>query len=192
MKILVLLLSLAILVSMPAQAEWTLNGDESTVSFISTKAVNIAEVHNFATLAGGVDESGKVSISITLASVDTGIELRDDRMKEMLFETDTYATANLTAQIDMAMLGEMGAGESKTMAVEGELALHGATIPLTFEVVVARVGDANLLVASRKPVVINAPLFKLTEGIEKLRAVAGLPSISAAVPVSFVLSFDAQ
>ena len=182
----------AILVAMPVQASWTLNSDGSTLSFISTKAVNVAEVHKFATLAGGVDDTGNVSVSITLGSVDTGIELRDDRMKEMLFETDTYASATMTAQVDMAMLGELDDGDSKSMVVEGELALHGATIPLTFEVVVARMGEGGLLVMSQKPVVVNAPLFNLADGVEQLREVAGLPSISAAVPVSFVLAFDAD
>jgi hypothetical protein len=43
---------------------------------------------------------------------------------------------------------------------------------------------------SKKPVVVNAPEFKLAEGVEALREIAGLPSISLAVPVSFVLAFD--
>jgi len=41
-------------------------------------------------------------------------------------------------------------------------------------------------------VVVNASLFNLADGVEALREIAGLPSISAAVPVSFVLSFDAD
>ena len=74
---------------LPVQAAWTLNGDDSTLSFISTKAVNVAEIHKFTTLSGGVDDTGNVTgISIALASVDTGIEIRDDRMREMLFDTD--------------------------------------------------------------------------------------------------------
>jgi len=192
MKKITFSLLLAFAVSMPVQAAWTLNGDESTLSFISTKAVNVAEVHQFTTLTGSVSSSGDVQISIALASVDTAIEIRDDRMQEMLFETDTYASADLMAQVDMDALEGMSDGDSMTMAVEGELSLHGEAIPLTFAVVVARVADGGLLVASQKPVVVNAPLFNLAEGIERLREVAGLPSISVAVPVSFVLSFDAQ
>jgi len=183
---------LAVLVSMPVQASWTLNGDESTLNFISTKAVNVAEVHSFATLAGSVDDTGNVDVSIALASVNTGIEVRDDRMREMLFETGTNASAAMTAQVNVAMLEELEAGDSTTMAVEGELQLHGQSVPLTFEVVVARSGDGGLLVMSQKPLVINAPQFNLADGLEKLRDVAGLPSISAAVPVSFILLFDAD
>jgi len=182
----------AIMFSLPVQAAWTLNGDDSTLNFISTKAVNVAEIHKFATLTGGVDDTGNVMVSIALASVDTGIEIRDDRMREMLFDTANYSSATMTAQVNMTMLDELSSGESKTMAVEGELALHGQSTPMTFEVVVARMSDGNLLVMSEKPVVVNAPLFNLADGVEALREIAGLPSISAAVPVSFVLSFDAD
>lgn len=185
-------LLIAILYAMPAQASWTLNDDDSTLSFISTKAVNIAEIHKFTTLAGSVDDTGNVMVSIALASVDTGIEIRDDRMREMLFDTGNYASATMTAQVNMTMLGELASGESKAMAVEGELALHGQSTAMTFEIVVARMSDGNLLVMSQKPVVVNAPLFNLADGVEALRVIAGLPSISAAVPVSFVLSFDAD
>jgi polyisoprenoid-binding protein YceI len=192
MKKITFSLLIAVMFSFPAQAAWTLNGDDSTLSFISTKAVNIAEIHRFVTLTGGVDDTGNVMVSIALASVDTGIEIRDDRMREMFFDTAQYASATMTAQVNMTMLDELSSGESKTMAVEGELALHGQTTPMTFEVVVARMSDGNLLVMSQKPVVVNAPLFNLADGVEALREIAGLPSISAAVPVSFVLSFDAD
>ena len=192
MKKITFSLLIAVMYSFPAQAAWTLNGDDSMLSFISTKAVNIAEIHRFATVTGGVDDTGNVMVSIALASVDTGIEIRDDRMREMFFDTAQYASATMTAQVNMTMLDELSSGESKTMAVEGELALHGQTTPMTFEVVVARMSDGNLLVMSQKPVVVNAPLFNLADGLEALREIAGLPSISAAVPVSFVLSFDAD
>ena len=56
----------------------------------------------------------------------------------------------------------------------------------------ARSGDSTLLVATRKPVVVNAPAFNLTDGVEALRAIAGLPNISLAVPVSFVLEFERE
>jgi len=182
---------LAALFSAPAQAEWTLNGEQSTLSFVSTKAINVAEAHKFAELSGGVDASGQVSIAINLASVDTSIELRDERMREMLFETEQFGSATIGAKVDAAALAGLAAGQSLDVTVEGVLTLHGETRPLMMEIVVARSGDAQLLVMSRKPVIVNAPEFKLGEGVEALREIAGLPSISLAVPVSFVLAFDA-
>ena len=191
MKISIALI-LSMLISIPAEAGWTLNNDESTLSFVSTKAINAAEVQKFSTLEGIVDDSGQAHVSIDLSSIDSAIELRDDRMREMLFETGMHPTAEMTARIDMAALGKLSSGDSATMTVMGELALHGETAALTFDVVVARLGEGKLLVISQKPVIIGAQQFRLTQGIEKLREIAGLPSISTSVPVSFVLSFDSQ
>ena len=70
--------------------------------------------------------------------------------------------------------------------------VHGTTSSVTFDVSGSRLGDDRILVASRKPVIVNASQVGLLAGVEKLREVAGLPSISPAVPVSFVLAFDRE
>lgn len=191
MNKMVFTLLFTIFMSMPAQADWILNNDKSTLSFVSTKAVNAAEVHRFAAFSGSIDASGMVEVSIDLTSVDTAIELRDDRMREMLFETGKFAAATLTASIDAEMLSGLAVGDSMEATVNSQLALHGETSELAIDVLVARTSDSEIFVVSKKPVVVNAQYFRLTQGIEKLREVAGLPSISTAVPVTFVLSFDA-
>ena len=50
-----------------------------------------------------------------------------------------------------------------------------------------RSGD-RLLVTSSQPVVVDAGALGLDEGVERLREIAGLPSITPAVPVSFRLT----
>lgn len=178
------------LVAIPAHANWTLDGDGSALSFVSTKAINVAEVHRFGQLSGNVDGSGKVSISIALGSVDTGIELRDERMRDMLFDTEHYPVATVSATVDASAIDAMSAGDSIDMTIEGDLDLHGVSKPLMMDIVVTKSGDDHLLVVSKKPVLVNVPEFSLAEGVEALREIAGLPNISLAVPVSFVLSFD--
>lgn len=191
MKKCVLFILLTAFAAVPAHAAWVLNSDKSRLSFISTKAVNVAEVHRFGTLEGGIDDSGTATVHVHLGSVDTNIEIRDERMRGMLFETETHPNATITARVDTEMLGKLAIGESMTTAIEGVLTLHGETVPMPAAVIVTRTGESGLLVASQEPVVVNAPLFGLDTGVEKLREIAGLPSISNAVPVSFVLSFDA-
>jgi len=175
-----------------AHAAWTLDGDTSTISFVTTKAINVAEAHRFGELSGSVDADGQVMVSIGLASVDTAIEIRDQRMREMLFQTDQYSMATVSAKVDMAALEALQPGQSASMTLEGMVSLHGESRPIPMSVVVARSGDDSLLVTSAKPVIVNATEFKLAEGVEALREVAGLPSISLAVPVTFVLSFSKE
>lgn len=51
-----------------------------------------------------------------------------------------------------------------------------------------KISDNKLMVSSFQPIIINANEFGLVAGVEKLRDIAGLSSISQAVPVSFVLT----
>jgi polyisoprenoid-binding protein YceI len=176
--------------SVSAGAHWTLDNDMSQLSFVTIKAGSAAEVHHFNEIEGRVDDKGNVTLSIDLASVDTAIEIRDQRMREMLFETGRYPSATLVGNVDTAVLNAMSAGTSANMTMEGQLMLHGTTVSVTVDMTVLRMTDTRLVVVSRKPMIVNASQVGLLDGVEKLREVAGLPSISPAVPVSFVLSFE--
>ena len=169
---------------------WTLDNDASTLSFVSVKAGDLAEVHTFKTLAGTVDEQGRVAITIQLASVDTLIPIRDERMREMLFKTGLFPTATMTAELDVDSIESMAPGATSHASVELVLDLHGRSVPLSADVLVARLGSESVVVATRQPVVLNAASVDLVGGIEALREVANLPSISKAVPVSAVLTFS--
>lgn len=178
--------------SLPASAGWVLDSSESAISFTSTKANTAAEVHGFGRLQGRVGESGRATLTIALDSVDTAIEIRDERMREVLFETGEYPVATVTVDLDMNAIKALEAGDSKTVSAMAELSLHGSKTKLPVEMKVARLSDDRILVASEKPVIVNAGQVGLLDGVEQLREIAGLPSISPAVPVTFVLAFDAD
>jgi hypothetical protein len=55
----------------------------------------------------------------------------------------------------------------------------------------AKVNDSTVMVASSQPLIVDAAKFGMSEGVEKLREIAGLASISNAVPVTFVMTFVA-
>ena len=176
----------------PASAGWILDNDSSRISFVSTKAGMAAEVHGFEAVDGQVDEDGRATITIDLDSVNTAVPIRDERMRTLLFETAENPTATFAASVDMDAVNALESGQETAMVVEGQLMLRGMVVNLTIDMAVARLSDTRVLVASRKPLIINAGQFDLLGGVEKLREVVGLPSISPAVPVSFVLAFDSQ
>jgi len=190
MKIRNLLFTVALLAAGPSFASWSLDNDASQVSFVSVKAGDAGEVHRFNEISGELSGDGNASVTIQLASVDTLIPLRDDRMRELLFETNVFPTATLSADIDMDALNDIEPGANVDMTVTLKLDLRDQKLELPAEMIVARLGDHRLMVSSRKPVIVNAASVDLVEGIEALRAVANLPSISKAVPVSFVLTFE--
>ena len=190
MKVIHLLIASTLIVAGPCFAAWSLDNDASQVSFVSVKAGDAGEVHRFTEISGGLSADGDASVTIQLASVDTLIPLRDERMRELLFQTELFPTALLSANIDMDALNAIGPGESMDMTANLILDLHDQQIKLAAEMIVARLGDHRLMVSSRKPVIVNAASVDLVNGIEALRAIANLPSISKAVPVSFVLTFE--
>ncbi len=173
-----------------ATAAWDLNGELSSLSFVSVKAGNVGEVHRFRSLSGSVTDDGVVSVEIGLASVDTLIPIRDERMRELLFEVAQFPSASVTAQVSVEDVLGAPIGSVVPTANEGVLRLKTSELAVTMQLSVARLSADRVMVSSAQPVVVNAASVGLVAGIEKLREVAGLPSISNAVPVSFVLVFD--
>ncbi len=171
-------------------AGWQLNNDLSRLSFVSIKATDIGEVHSFKRLEGTLSDEGEVKVSIDLASVETLIPIRNERMQELLFETGVFPSAAITAKVDARALSQLAVGNAQVLAVEASLNLKGASLPVTLQMIAARVSNQRLMVSSLQPVLVSARSVGLSEGVEKLREIAGLPNISQAVPVSVVLTFD--
>ncbi len=169
--------------------QWTLSGDESSLSFISVKAEHIAEVHSFARLSGEIESGGEAVVSIDLTSVQTGIDIRNERMQSMLFNTDMYPRAQVSAEVDIAALASMGVGESALLEVPLAINLHGEVLTMTAPLRVSHVQE-GLRVDTLAPIIVKADAFALVDGIESLREIAGLPSIGRSVPVSFSLLFS--
>ena len=175
--------------SLSASAKWQLSNEASQVNFISIKKNSIAEIHHFKQLAGSISEQGKVEFTIDLASVETNIPIRNERMQTFLFETAKYAKAMFSAQIDMALVTKIASGQSETMTISGALDLHGQKQNITTDVLVTKKSTGEVTVTSIEPIIVNAADFELVKGINKLQELAKLPSIAVAVPVTFQLTF---
>ena len=181
---------LSVAFSVPAFANWSLDNNESSLSFVSTKKDEIAEAHHFEKLTGQIDKNGKASLAIDLASVNTNIAIRDERMRDFLFETTKFSQARFSTDIDLAFLKAMAVGEQKQLMITGELALHGQSQSVNAMVNIAKLASGKVTVTTVKPILVNARQYKLAAGVAKLKELAGLPSISNAVPVTFTLTYS--
>jgi len=171
-----------------AQAAWDLDNERSTVQFMSVKNASIAELHHFKVLSGGIAENGEAQVTIDLDSVETLIPIRNQRMRELLFETVRFPAATLTAPVpeDLATLDT---GETRDVNFEVSIDLHGKSVPYAAKADVTRLADGSLRVVLSEPILVKASDFALGEGVGTLREVAGLDSISTAVPVTATLVF---
>lgn len=178
-----------LLISASVNAAWELDNAASAMRFVSIKNNAVGEVHQFRELSGSVDDAGKVTLTIALTSVDTQIEIRDTRMKELLFEVASFPTANLSAMVELDAVSALGAGETRRDTLTFSLDLHGHSAEYQAEVSVSRRADGAVVVATAVPVMLNAADFELAPGIEALQAVAKLMAISTVVPVTATLVF---
>lgn len=174
-----------------ALAQWTLDEGRSTIEFITTKNSAIAETHSFGVFTGTVQADGTIAVAIELDSVDTLIPIRNERVREMLFETADFPRAEISAQIDPAQLSKLGSGDVLQTDIPATLSLHGLEKSLTVSVVLVGTSEGGILAVTSRPILINAEEFGLSNGVKLLQEVAGLKSISTAVPVFFQLSFIA-
>ena len=171
-----------------ANADWQLDPAASDLYFMSIKATHVGEVHSFDTLSGKVDEKGAASLTIDLASVATLIPIRDQRMRDMLFQVDRYPTATVDAQIELDTLVTMPTGSEKDIELEADLKFKGNSSPIMTKVKVSKLNEQKITVRTIAPVVLSAGQLQVTEGLEKLREIAGLPNISFTIPVTFNLT----
>ena len=168
---------------------WTLDGNASQLSYVTIKAGDIAETNSFEGLAGSVSQDGAAQIEVDLASVSTGVDIRDERMRDILFVVADHPTATVTASIDPASLETLATGQSLATTLDATLSLKGIEAPFQADVTVTRVSDNTVLAVSDAPVLLDAGRLELSDGLAELQELAGLPSITPVVPVTFSLTF---
>ncbi len=182
-------IALLSLTSVPALAHWSLVPEQSSLHFVTVKNDVIAETSHFDTFEASVDDKGNIEVSIDLASVDTLIELRDQRLRDILFTTENFPKATLSAELGDDYLQDLPMNKPQELDIELTVSLHGQSKTLPAMLTVNKLDDKTVLVATRAPVLVNAQDFALLEGLQQLQTIAGLNSIEPIVPVTGVWTF---
>jgi len=168
-------------------ANWNLDNELSRVNFVSVKKNTIGEAHYFKKLNASISNSGQFKLEINLASVETLIPIRNERMQKFLFNTEMFPKLKLTSNLS-SQLKNLKKGQSTILKTQADLALNGINKLISLEVLATQQANGDIVVASFMPVIINPADYNLTSGIDKLQGLAKLPSITHSVPVSFVLT----
>ena len=169
---------------------WTLDGDASQIAYGSIKKDKIGEVNTFSGLKGTVDETGAANVTIDLTTLETNIDIRNERMAEHVFKG--AGEAQLTAQLDMDEVKGLAVGDMAVVDVEGALTLLGITTELDLEMVVVRLAEDKVMALSNDMVFVGTEELGVTAGIDKLMELAKLPGITRTAPVTLRLVFTAD
>ena len=173
-----------------SQANWTLQPSSSHIHFLSVKATHIGEVHSFTKFSGSVKDDGQATLNIDLASVDTQIPIRDQRMRDLLFVVNDHPMAVIKTKIGLKTYQDMIVGSEVAVQIEASLDFKGISNQVTAEAIVSRQSNSTFTIQSKSPLLLSATNLGITEGIEKLREIAGLTNISFTIPTSFRLTFE--
>ena len=173
--------------SFSAAADWSVNSAQSSLNFVSVKNDVVAETHSFKDLTGKLTEAGEFSVAIPVATIDTIIPIRNERILEHVLAAKQYATINAKGKVDSKVLTGLKTGDSIVVDQALELTLLTKTQSLMAKVKVTKVSDSQLVVTTVAPIMLDVNKFELNAGVEKLRELAGLKAISPMVPTTFSL-----
>lgn len=167
---------------------WTSVDTESSIAFGSIKSNNYGEVHHFEQVTGVLSDSGELSVSIDLLSVETNIDIRNERMIEFIFP-EGQPEAVLSAKIDMQTLEDLDAGATTLMDVDGTLSFGSKQVAIDAKMLVARLSEDKVLVSTADFIMLPTAELGIDTGVDQLMKLAGLPSITRITPVSVRMVF---
>lgn len=166
-------------------ARWLLDATKSSFHFVTVKNTSTAEAFTFTQLQGTVAASGSATLTIPLASISSGVDIRNTRMQSMLFESGYLPNLHFTTQLDVSALDAMAVGAIQVQALTGNLTLHAVSKAITFDATIVKHSNTSISVSPRRPIVINSVDFELNAGVEALRVIASLAAIGEKTPVYF-------
>lgn len=170
--------------------DWTIVEAESTLTFDTVKNGDIDETHELSGISGFSDADGSIRITLDMNSVETFIDIRNERMREHLFQTSEHPVAEVRAEYDLSTLEDMAVGASLDVGLPFILTMRGVAVDFSTDVRITRLDADRVRVQSAQPVQISALALDLMDGIDTLQELAGLDSIARQVPVSFVIEFE--
>ena len=188
-----LLLSIVSFTSMNASAKWSLAPSSAELKFLSTKVLmnkqSITEISSFQTLSGTVSDDGELELKVKLGSVNTQISIRDQRLRDWVFEVSKFQDAEISGKIAKVNLTALAVGAPLRIKLALVLKAHGKEIPLEADLQLVKDLGGSIYVSSISPILLDVKQLGLNIGIEKLIEVMGLASINQQVPITFYGKF---
>ncbi|MCO4848351.1 MAG: YceI family protein [Yoonia sp.] len=173
------------------QSDWVLQSDQSTLRFQTIKNGSVIETNRFRKFDGAITADGQATINIMLDSVDTKVDLRNVRLRFLLFETFNFPTATITAQVAPNIYDQLREDEHIAFPLRFALTLHGHTQRRLTDVIVTKVNQTTVSVSTVSPVPVGVADFGLRKGLDALELTANVDILPAElVTFSFLFTRD--
>jgi OOP family OmpA-OmpF porin len=169
--------------------DWLLNPALSHVYMQTEKLQGVIEKHEFTAVQGTVSKDGDATFKIDLNSIETHIDLRNVRMRFLLFETFKFPFAEITTRLDKAKLRELATRNAMNYPLTLNVNMHGVTNQIQAVVSITRTSDTTVSVATVQPIVVTAESFGFAPGLAKLADAVGGIRIVPNAAITFDLVF---
>lgn len=182
--------------AMAAAAPAVWKSSQSKVSFLIGKVNkqlnSITEPAYFAESSAQLDKDGQFEMTVDLQSVHTNIDIRDQRIKDWVFETAQFPMATIKGKLDATAINNMKVGDVLLVDQPLSLNFHGKDIDINAPLLITRTAEDKITVNTRDAVVLDMRNADILKGVEKLVEVMGLSSIWEQTPVFFYGEFVRQ
>lgn len=128
------------------------------------------------------------AVRIPIAAFESGLELRDTRIKETFFNSEQWPYGVLEFTLLEGLGGELGPGESRSVTIPGELTIGGGKGEVELKVKVSRSGERRFSVVTEEPLVLSMEKLGLSEPLARLVKLCAHESVRDEVKVSFQAS----
>lgn len=169
---------------------WVLDTAASEVTIFAIKSEAIGETFTLQLTGGQVSDAGDVQIELSLDSIETGIAIRNSRMREHLFQIEKWPLVRITAKIDMQSIGTLEQGVQNDISSDITVDMHGISNDYTAFLSVISQSENRVWVQSTRPIAVSADDYELVAGLQQLQQLAHLSAITPVVAVSFSLVFQ--
>ncbi|MEZ5816949.1 MAG: OmpA family protein, partial [Hyphomicrobiaceae bacterium] len=129
------------------------------------------------------------TVRIDLGSINSGVDVRDVRMRFMLFETFKFPHATIKAKLDRSKLQAVLAETRIAYPLSVTVDLHGTTNTFDTKVWVTRLDASTVSVSSIEPIIVKAEQVGLAANIARLVEVIGGKLIASGASITFDLVF---
>lgn len=167
-------------------ADWKVVTETSAINFVSTKQSHIREVHQIQSFDVSVTEQKHITVKLDLSSIESGIPIRNERMREMLFDVANFRYATLNVSLPEPLSSISG---TQRYQLDAQLELKGKSATIQLDLLLTA-SDKQVTASLLKPVLITAQQFGLKEGVDALQKIAGLTSIGYSVPVQATITMN--
>ena len=174
------------------QAAWKVDEQNSTVNFSSTKIVksgqSITEGHVLSKVKGEIKDNGAFTMKIDLESVDTKIQIRNERIKKYIFNVKEQRYATISGQLNKKNLALLRSAKQGGKTVQAfTLNLNGVDVAMTGKFSVFH-STNGVVLSSEEPMILSTQALKAVKGVGELVKLAGLDKIILQIPVQLTLN----